>query len=222
MTSDKATAEAHFDDYLLKSLSGRVPTSPQQRFSGAPQRSPSWSKMVSADEAQAAERSVAELAAAEMAAAAKVAAEITAEAERQAAPNAAKKRRSWQKASKPPPEQQPLTNAASQLGGPKRRTFSKRGSSPIEQQAAERAASEKAAVEKAVAELAAAEKAAEEAAAERHAASKAAAVGLLQPEAAVAVVIASKRSSSPIEQQFTNAASQLGGPQLAVRMTGEP
>ena len=219
MTNDKATAEAHFDDYLLKSLSGRVPTSPQQRFSGAPQRSPSWSKMVSADEAQAAERSVAELAAAEMAAAAKVAAEITAEAERQAAPNAVKKRRSWQKASKPPIEQ-PLTNAAPQLGGPKRRTFSKRGSSPIEQQAAERAASEKVAVEEVVAELVAAEKAAEEAAAERHAASKAAAVGLLQPEAAV--VIASKRSSSPVEQQFTNAASQLGGPQLAVRMTGEP
>ena len=75
---------------------------------------------------------------------------------------------------------------------------------------------------KPAAELAAAEKAAEEKAeAERHAASKAAAVGLLQPEAA-AVSASSKRSSSPIEQQFTNAASQLGGPQLAVRMTGEP
>jgi len=153
-----AISSKPFDDYLLKSR--WLPTTPQQRYNGAPQRSPSWSKMVTADEAPAAE-----LAAAERVAATN--------------PKIVKKRR----------------------------TCSKRSSSPAEQQAAE---------------LAAAEKAAEETAeAERHAASKAAAVGLLQPEAA-AVSASSKRSSSPIEQQFTNAASQLGGPQLAVRMTGEP
>jgi hypothetical protein len=168
-----AISSKPFDDYLLKSR--WLPTTPQQRYNGAPQRSPSWSKMVTADEAPAAERAAAELAAAELAAA-----ELAA-AERVAATNP--------KIVK------------------KRRTCSKRSSSPAEQQAAE---------------LAAAEKAAEETAeAERHAASKAAAVGLLQPEAA-AVSASSKRSSSPIEQQFTNAASQLGGPQLAVRMTGEP
>jgi hypothetical protein len=163
-----AISSKPFDDYLLKSR--WLPTTPQQRYNGAPQRSPSWSKMVTADEAPAAERAAAELAAAELAAAERVAATN---------PKIVKKRR----------------------------TCSKRSSSPAEQQAAE---------------LAAAEKAAEETAeAERHAASKAAAVGLLQPEAA-AVSASSKRSSSPIEQQFTNAASQLGGPQLAVRMTGEP
>jgi hypothetical protein len=168
-----AISSKPFDDYLLKSR--WLPTTPQQRYNGAPQRSPSWSKMVTADEAPAAELAAAELAAAELAAA-----ELAA-AERVAATNP--------KIVK------------------KRRTCSKRSSSPAEQQAAE---------------LAAAEKAAEETAeAERHAASKAAAVGLLQPEAA-AVSASSKRSSSPIEQQFTNAASQLGGPQLAVRMTGEP
>ena len=158
-----AISSKPFDDYLLKSR--WLPTTPQQRYNGAPQRSPSWSKMVTADEAPAAELAAAELAAAERVAATN--------------PKIVKKRR----------------------------TCSKRSSSPAEQQAAE---------------LAAAEKAAEETAeAERHAASKAAAVGLLQPEAA-AVSASSKRSSSPIEQQFTNAASQLGGPQLAVRMTGEP
>jgi hypothetical protein len=163
-----AISSKPFDDYLLKSR--WLPTTPQQRYNGAPQRSPSWSKMVTADEAPAAERAAAELAAAELAAAERVAATN---------PKIVKKRR----------------------------TCSKRSSSPAEQQAAE---------------LAAAEKAAEETAeAERHAASKVAAVGLLQPEAA-AVSASSKRSSSPIEQQFTNAASQLGGPQLAVRMTGEP
>ena len=178
-----AISSKPFDDYLLKSR--WLPTTPQQRYNGAPQRSPSWSKMVTADEAPAAERAAAELAAAELAAA-----ELAA-AERVAATNP--------KIVK------------------KRRTCSKRSSSPAEQQAAELAAAEKAAEEKAAAETVAAETAE----AERHAASKAAAVGLLQPEAA-AVSASSKRSSSPIEQQFTNAASQLGGPQLAVRMTGEP
>ena len=173
-----AISSKPFDDYLLKSR--WLPTTPQQRYNGAPQRSPSWSKMVTADEAPAAERAAAELAAAELAAAERVAATN---------PKIVKKRR----------------------------TCSKRSSSPAEQQAAELAAAEKAAEEKAAAETVAAETAE----AERHAASKAAAVGLLQPEAA-AVSASSKRSSSPIEQQFTNAASQLGGPQLAVRMTGEP
>ena len=178
-----AISSKPFDDYLLKSR--WLPTTPQQRYNGAPQRSPSWSKMVTADEAPAAERAAAELAAAELAAAERVAATN---------PKIVKKRR----------------------------TCSKRSSSPAEQQAAELAAAEKAAEEKAAAETVAAETvAAETAEVERHAASKAAAVGLLQPEAA-AVSASSKRSSSPIEQQFTNAASQLGGPQLAVRMTGEP
>ena len=168
-----AISSKPFDDYLLKSR--WLPTTPQQRYNGAPQRSPSWSKMVTADEAPAAELAAAELAAAERVAATN--------------PKIVKKRR----------------------------TCSKRSSSPAEQQAAELAAAEKAAEEKAAAETVAAETAE----VERHAASKAAAVGLLQPEAA-AVSASSKRSSSPIEQQFTNAASQLGGPQLAVRMTGEP
>ena len=183
-----AISSKPFDDYLLKSR--WLPTTPQQRYNGAPQRSPSWSKMVTADEAPAAERAAAELAAAELAAAELAAAELAA-AELAAAELAAAER----------------VAATNPKIVKKRRTCSKRSSSPAEQQAAE---------------LAAAEKAAEETAeAERHAASKAAAVGLLQPEAA-AVSASSKRSSSPIEQQFTNAASQLGGPQLAVRMTGEP
>ena len=48
-----------------------LPTTPQQRFTGAPQRPPSWSKMVTA---QAAEKAAAEKAAAEKAAAEKAAA----------------------------------------------------------------------------------------------------------------------------------------------------
>jgi hypothetical protein len=193
-----AISSKPFDDYLLKSR--WLPTTPQQRYNGAPQRSPSWSKMVTADEAPAAERAAAELAAAELAAAERAAAELAA-AELAAAELAAAELAAAELAAA---ERVAATNPKIVK---KRRTCSKRSSSPAEQQAAE---------------LAAAEKAAEETAeAERHAASKAAAVGLLQPEAA-AVSASSKRSSSPIEQQFTNAASQLGGPQLAVRMTGEP
>ena len=46
-TKEKAAAQAHFDEYRLKSR--WLPTSPQQRFAGAPQRSLSWSPLVATE-----------------------------------------------------------------------------------------------------------------------------------------------------------------------------
>ena len=64
-TKEKAAAQAHFDEYRLKSR--WLPTSPQQRFAGAPQRSLSWSPLVATEEA-AVERAAVERAAVERAA----------------------------------------------------------------------------------------------------------------------------------------------------------
>ena len=136
LSKETAAAEVAAADFSFLLKVGRLPTSPQQRFTGAPQRSPAWPAMVAADEAGLAERAVAEMTGADKAKALramadsppskamteKEAVEKAAAAEIAAAgsPQITRKRRNPTPLGAPeqPQLEQRFTNAASELDGP--------------------------------------------------------------------------------------------------------